>query len=398
MFPVVCALLGVALAALPPPPTQVDLTNKRGSVLLDHKAHLDRKARCRACHGDGRVGKIEFTKETAHAACVGCHKEQTGPTGCRECHVWKTPDASSTSIARAEPALASDPATAPTTVSASPAPERARPPSATAGQQAGGAAPPSAKPAPRKGDAEATAQAKAESAPPEATAEVPRRTVEQAKAERAAAEAARRRDLRASPSSDDGGRLWPVPVMLTLSGAVTSTRDFDGERHTAVVPDVAVFARKDQYRIGVAFSTDPFTRAGGTVTRFVARGGYSVPLARRLRVDGLVDAGVQRYELDTGPDLLSDVTSETSAVLPTFGAEAGVAYAVREADAWLSVGAFARSSIMTERGRYTFERCTGAPAACTEGEGAYRFGGASFGLTVTIAAEFDFPWSPRAGR
>lgn len=41
---------------------------------------------CESCHGDTVPGSFELGKDTAHAMCKGCHKEQGGPTKCSGCH------------------------------------------------------------------------------------------------------------------------------------------------------------------------------------------------------------------------------------------------------------------------------------------------------------------------
>ncbi len=106
------AVHDATIAALNPAPETVVLeTRSFGTVTVDHKAHLGRRAACKGCHGPGPVSKIgRFEPRVAHDRCIGCHKEaKRGPTGCRECHVVKA----------AEPAAA--PAT--TVAEASSAPE-----------------------------------------------------------------------------------------------------------------------------------------------------------------------------------------------------------------------------------------------------------------------------------
>lgn len=65
----------------------VVLEAKNGNVSFNHKAHGDALKDCKICHGDGTPGKIEFTKDTAHALCKDCHtKGGQGPTKCGDCH------------------------------------------------------------------------------------------------------------------------------------------------------------------------------------------------------------------------------------------------------------------------------------------------------------------------
>ncbi len=87
------ALRDAAVAALAPAPDKVVRTTRSfGTVTIDHRAHLARKAHCQECHGSGAVTKIEFTPRVAHDRCIGCHRlEKRGPMGCRECHEVKPP-------------------------------------------------------------------------------------------------------------------------------------------------------------------------------------------------------------------------------------------------------------------------------------------------------------------
>lgn len=65
----------------------VTLEAKNGNVTFNHKAHSDALKDCKICHGAGTPGKIEFTKDTAHALCKDCHtKVAQGPTKCGDCH------------------------------------------------------------------------------------------------------------------------------------------------------------------------------------------------------------------------------------------------------------------------------------------------------------------------
>ena len=79
----------MAPGALPPPPsTVVRDTRYYGTVTIDHRAHLARRASCRSCHGTGVVSKLVFTPKVAHERCIGCHEEKSaGPTQCQGCHV-----------------------------------------------------------------------------------------------------------------------------------------------------------------------------------------------------------------------------------------------------------------------------------------------------------------------
>lgn len=99
------ALRDAALAALAPAPEKVVRTTRSfGTVTLDHRAHLARKAHCVDCHGKGPVTKIEFTPRIAHDRCIGCHREQQrGPMSCRQCHDVQPPPAPAMMQAKADP-------------------------------------------------------------------------------------------------------------------------------------------------------------------------------------------------------------------------------------------------------------------------------------------------------
>ncbi len=67
------------------PPEILVIKNKNGNVTLQHAEH-GKLYGCAACHGDTVPGPFELEKDTAHAMCKGCHKEQDGPTKCSDCH------------------------------------------------------------------------------------------------------------------------------------------------------------------------------------------------------------------------------------------------------------------------------------------------------------------------
>lgn len=81
------------LQALPPPPDSVVRESRYfGTVTIDHRAHLARRAPCRSCHGSGPVTKIELTPRIAHQRCIGCHQDLArGPAACSGCHVKPPP-------------------------------------------------------------------------------------------------------------------------------------------------------------------------------------------------------------------------------------------------------------------------------------------------------------------
>ena len=63
----------------------VTYDSKKGAVTFDHKAHGE-KMDCAVCH-EGTPAKIEVDKTAAHGdTCKGCHKKESGPTKCNDCH------------------------------------------------------------------------------------------------------------------------------------------------------------------------------------------------------------------------------------------------------------------------------------------------------------------------
>lgn len=129
--PVRPALEQELLQALPPAPeTAVRVTKRYGTVTIDHRRHLEVRASCRGCHGQGVVSKITFTPQLAHERCIGCHRQRTrGPTDCAACHVRTLPSTPSLQVVQPSetkpaPASASPPTAEPAgaAVAAAPAP------------------------------------------------------------------------------------------------------------------------------------------------------------------------------------------------------------------------------------------------------------------------------------
>jgi predicted CXXCH cytochrome family protein len=77
------AVASTAVAA--PPPAEVSLKGAtQPAVTFNHKAHQGQG--CKKCHGEGAPGKIELTKDKAHALCTDCHKEKAkGPADAKTC-------------------------------------------------------------------------------------------------------------------------------------------------------------------------------------------------------------------------------------------------------------------------------------------------------------------------
>src|SRR5512133_2765714 len=59
----------------PAPPGRIARRPERyGDVTIGHAKHLAVRAPCTECHDVFPVGPIAFTPQTAHRACIGCHK------------------------------------------------------------------------------------------------------------------------------------------------------------------------------------------------------------------------------------------------------------------------------------------------------------------------------------
>ncbi len=83
----IAMIVSALTLGMPEPPTTVKYAAERGEVTFDHAAHLSRREKCRTCHGDGAVVKVEMNKQKAHELCLGCHGlKRKGPTGCTGCH------------------------------------------------------------------------------------------------------------------------------------------------------------------------------------------------------------------------------------------------------------------------------------------------------------------------
>jgi len=70
---------------------------KMGQIAFGHAAHQAKVTDCTTCHHKGLdAGKCTSchgadaaapkAKDAFHKQCQGCHKEQGGPTGCKDCH------------------------------------------------------------------------------------------------------------------------------------------------------------------------------------------------------------------------------------------------------------------------------------------------------------------------
>ncbi|MCM2263955.1 MAG: cytochrome c family protein [Desulfuromonadales bacterium] len=71
---------------MPDAPDNLILPASQGQVSFPHLAHA-KSFPCATCHGNGTPGKIDLTKDTAHALCRDCHKAKSkGPTACGDCH------------------------------------------------------------------------------------------------------------------------------------------------------------------------------------------------------------------------------------------------------------------------------------------------------------------------
>jgi hypothetical protein len=87
-FAAIVLLALVAPAGATDAPKKVKYTLERGDVTFDHGAHTGRREKCKSCHPEGPVRKVELDKKSAHVLCIGCHlKLKSGPKACGECHV-----------------------------------------------------------------------------------------------------------------------------------------------------------------------------------------------------------------------------------------------------------------------------------------------------------------------
>ena len=77
-------------------PAEIKLPAKMGEVTFNHAAHQGRVADCATCHHQGAgtacrschgvKADAPKAKDAFHTRCKGCHKEQNGPTKCKQCH------------------------------------------------------------------------------------------------------------------------------------------------------------------------------------------------------------------------------------------------------------------------------------------------------------------------
>ncbi len=77
-------------------PASIKLDVKMGAVTLDHVKHQG-LTECATCHHTGDYAGCKTchdakpeapkAKKAYHKLCKDCHKEQSGPTKCKECHV-----------------------------------------------------------------------------------------------------------------------------------------------------------------------------------------------------------------------------------------------------------------------------------------------------------------------
>ncbi len=88
MTALVVVLLALAPGALREPPAKVKFhAEKQGDVTFDHPVHLALRERCKTCHGDGPIQKMQMDKRRGHSLCFGCHvRKKRGPTACNGCH------------------------------------------------------------------------------------------------------------------------------------------------------------------------------------------------------------------------------------------------------------------------------------------------------------------------
>jgi hypothetical protein len=335
------ALLAAMLGALPPPPETAVLTTKMfGDVVVNHRAHLERRAPCKSCHDSGPVGKIgSMGAERGHAACRGCHVEQArGPVGCRECHVVKP---------RPEDQPASPTADAPPAVQSTSAGQA----TSTAGAQ---------------GDAD-TERAKAP------------------KISRPALGGDAPADV--APEHLQARRRW---FALGLTTATLMATEFDGRTNMTPSLEGAVVFRVPQPWLGriadgiaVGAVLAQSVSAGGSFLSYGGRGVYTARVYDGFVLDAAADLRVQHLRAQTDAEGRS-VTTDTTAVLPLAAGRVGLTWRDWQGG-WFNVSLVAQSSLWRTHRSYEY-RCE--PAYCSD---RYRFGGFGYGIAIGITSPLRDP-------
>jgi hypothetical protein len=77
-------------------PAEIKLPASMGEIIFDHAGHQSRISECTSCHHQGEgtdchschdaKPEVPSAKKALHNNCKDCHKEQSGPTKCKECH------------------------------------------------------------------------------------------------------------------------------------------------------------------------------------------------------------------------------------------------------------------------------------------------------------------------
>ncbi len=77
-------------------PAEIKLPASMGEVSFDHAAHQGRVPDCTTCHHQGEGTSCKSchdakpdapkAKKVFHSLCKDCHKQQNGPTKCKQCH------------------------------------------------------------------------------------------------------------------------------------------------------------------------------------------------------------------------------------------------------------------------------------------------------------------------
>ena len=95
---VVIAMVSIAAMAVADNkgPAEIKLPASMGEITFNHAEHQGRIADCKTCHheGEGTACRschgtkpdVPKAKKAFHDKCKGCHKEQNGPTKCKQCH------------------------------------------------------------------------------------------------------------------------------------------------------------------------------------------------------------------------------------------------------------------------------------------------------------------------
>lgn len=86
-FLCVAGFAGMGMASDEKGPADITLSTEAGKkpAVFPHAAHQE-KIECDKCHKDANYTAGAWTKDSGHALCKDCHKENGAPTKCGTCH------------------------------------------------------------------------------------------------------------------------------------------------------------------------------------------------------------------------------------------------------------------------------------------------------------------------